>query len=302
MIALRSSWRAAVATLTALAMTSTALAQTGQAIGVASSVVKDVKYSNAQVSQPRPVAVRQRVALADLIQTGKSSQMQILLLDRSTFSIGANARLRIDRFVYDPARGRNVGGTVLRGAFRFMSGQPNRQTGSTIATPVATIGIRGTIVEGVVGEAAVDIAKNEVRLPKGIKPDKETASLIVLRGPGAATQGTDEIGAASVTAGGVTVELTAPSQAAYIPRAGAAPIVFTISPKGLGKLIDRTTPQMASGGGKGWLAAIAGAAAAGAACAAGVICGNGRDPQTPGQPQAPPPPPGGQVPGKGPNG
>lgn len=296
MTAPHSIWRVGVATVTALAITSAALAQTaGQVIGVASSVVKDVKYSNAQVPQPRAVTLRQRIALADLIQTGKASQMQILLLDRSTFSIGANARLRIDRFVYDPVRGRNVGGTVLRGAFRFMSGQPNRATGSTIATPVATIGIRGTIVDGVVGEAAADIAKDEVRLPKGLKPDKETASLIVLRGPGAARQGNDEAGAASVTAGGVTVELTAPSQAAYVPRAGAAPILFTISVQGLGKLIDRTTPQMASGGGKGWLAALAGAAAvaAGAAAATGGRKGNGGNPPAP-------PNPNGQVPGKGP--
>lgn len=299
MSALRSPWRAGVAGLTALAMTSTALAQTGQAIGVASSVVKDVKYSNAQVPQPRPVAVRQRVSIADLIQTGKASQMQILLLDRSTFSIGANARLRIDRFVYDPARGRNVGGTVLRGAFRFMSGQPNRQTGSTISTPVATIGIRGTIVEGLVGEEAADLAKREGRIPKGVKPDKQTASLIVLRGPGAARQGTDDVGAASVTAGGVTVELTEPGQAAFVPFAGAAPIVFSLSPEGLRRLIDQTTPQLSSGGGLGWLAKVAGAAAVAAGAAAIATGGRNGDP---GKQEPPPPPPGGQSPGKGPGG
>ncbi|MGH6786119.1 MAG: FecR family protein [Novosphingobium sp.] len=291
MTARSARWRAVVGAVTALAMTSTALAQTGQAIGVASAVVKDVKYSNAQVPQPRPVTVRQRVQLADLIQTGKASQMQILLLDRSTFSIGANARLRIDRFVYDPARGRNVGGTVLRGAFRFMSGQPNRQTGSTIATPVATIGIRGTIIEGVVGEGAIDIAKREGQIPKGIKADKNTASLIVLRGPGAGKQGGDDVGAASVTSGGATVELTAPTQTAFVPFAGAAPIVFNLSPAGHLRLRDQVFPSLAKAGLNPLLGGLLLAIPVAAGIAAGGK-GKGRNPETP------PPDPTGRPPGQ----
>ena len=104
-----------------LATNTLAVAQTApQPVGIAASVVKEVKLSNAQVKKARQVTARQRVALADLIQTGKASQLQILLLDRTTFSIGAKATVRIDRFVYDPARGRTSGASVVRGAFRFM--------------------------------------------------------------------------------------------------------------------------------------------------------------------------------------
>lgn len=226
-------------------------AQNGAAaIGVAASVVKEVRLSNAASTKPRPVVLRQRIALADLIQTGKASQLQVLLLDRSTFSIGANATLRIDRFVYDPARGRNSGASVARGAFRFMSGQSNRANNTTVSSPVATIGIRGTVLEGVVGEGAVQIARGEIREVKQAKTDKRTATLVVLRGPGQRTEAGTDVGAASVTSGGVTVELTEPMQAAFVPREGAAPIgPFRISPTGLAMLEDQIFPVRVSAGG-----------------------------------------------------
>ena len=248
-------WIFAAATL---AITGYAAAQGGAAaIGVAASVVKDVKLSNAGAPKPRPVVLRQRIALADLIQTGKASQLQLLLLDRSTFSIGANATLRIDRFVYDPARGRSSGASVTRGAFRFMSGQPNRANNATISSPVATIGIRGTVLEGIVGEGASVIAKGEIRAVKDAKADKRTATLVVLRGPGARTEAGAEVGAASVTSGGVTVELTEPMQAAFVPREGAAPIgPFRLSPGGLAMLQDQVFPAQVSGGGGGLLGGL----------------------------------------------
>ena len=248
-------WIFAAATL---AITGYAAAQGGAAaIGVAASVVKDVKLSNAGAPKPRPVVLRQRIALADLIQTGKGSQLQLLLLDRSTFSIGANATLRIDRFVYDPARGRSSGASVTRGAFRFMSGQPNRANNATISSPVATIGIRGTVLEGIVGEGASAIAKGEIRAVKDAKADKRTATLVVLRGPGARTEAGAEVGAASVTSGGVTVELTEPMQAAFVPREGAAPIgPFRLSPGGLAMLQDQVFPAQVSGGGGGLLGGL----------------------------------------------
>jgi hypothetical protein len=258
------------------------------AVGIAAAVVGEVKLSNAS-SKPKAVSVRQRIALADLIQTGKKSQLQVLLLDRSTFSIGPNATLRIDRFVYDPARGRTSGATVARGAFRFMSGQANRGNSSTVSTPVATIGIRGTILEGAVGEAARDIAKHENKAVRDANADKKAATIVVLRGPGLRTEAGAEVGSASVTSGGVTVELTEPMQAAFVPRAGAAPIgPFRISPDGLASLHDQISPAQTSGGGLGRsiLGGVLGTLP-------GVIDGGGRTPNG-----SNPPDPAGQQPGK----
>lgn len=255
-----------------LTLAAPALAQPApQVVGAASAVVREAKLSNSRAPKPHQVAVRERVALADQIQTGKQSQLQLLLLDRSVFSIGANARLTVDRFVYDPARGRSVGATAAKGAFRFMSGRPNAMGGSSIGTPVATIGIRGTIVEGVIGQTAIDIVKGETIRAAAKGADKDNATLVVLRGPGAAAQGDAQPGAVSVTSTGGTLDLTAPMQAAFVPRAGAAPVgPFTISQEGLLKLRDAIFPDLARDSGK-TLKTLLGVGAV----AAGVLGGGG---------------------------
>ena len=230
-----------------LALGGAALAAGGpQVIGLASAVLNDVRIKPAAAPQPHRAAVRERVALADQVQTGQRSQLQLMLLDKSVFTVGANARLTIDRYVYDPASGRAFSATVAKGAFRFMSGQPDTRGRSSIQTPVASIGIRGTIVEGVVGKDAIEIAKQERGIGRGIKADAETASLIVLRGPGPQTQGNVLPGAISVTASGQTVELDRPLLATYVPAAGAPPVPpFTISLAGLARMAALTFPAIA---------------------------------------------------------
>lgn len=245
------SARGKVAGIAAVALVATlagaALAAGGpQLVGIAAAVLNDVRIKPAAASQPHRAALRERVALADQVQTGQRSQLQLLLLDKSVFTVGANARLTIDRYVYDPSTGRAFSATVAKGAFRFMSGQPDRRGATSINTPVASIGIRGTIVEGVVGKDAIEIAKQERGIGRGIKGDAETASLIVLRGPGPLTQGNTTVGAISVTASGQTVELDRPLLATYVPAAGAAPVPpFTISLAGLARIAALTFPALA---------------------------------------------------------
>jgi hypothetical protein len=194
----------------------------------------------------RPAVLRERVVLNDEVRTGAASQLQILLLDRSTFTVGANARVAIDRFVYDPARNtRSTAVSVTRGAFRFMSGRAlGRPAGpASVRTPVASIGIRGTIFEGVVGADAVAIAMKEAAVGPDVAADLETATLIVLRGPGPATQGDATPGAIDVTVGSRVIVLDRPGLALFVPRPGAAPIgPFEISPKGLQSLAALLRP------------------------------------------------------------
>jgi hypothetical protein len=253
------------------------------AIGIASAILGDVRYTNTRVTKAAKMALRQRVLLGDLVQTGKGSQLQMLLLDRSTFSIGANARIRIDRFVYDPARGRSIGATVAKGAFRFMSGRPNAggNGASSISSPVATIGIRGTIVEGVVGKAALQIAADEVPNFKSLSSDAANATLVVLRGPGAHSEGRLTPGFVSVSSSAGSVDLTQPMQASYVPRAGAMPIgPFVISPKGMIKVEQEIFPAKYKGSG-----AWKGVLAAGALVAVPVLLGRDRTNCPPHSPQ-----------------
>jgi hypothetical protein len=223
-----------------------------QVVGIASALVNQVNIASGAGQFHRAV-LRERVSLADRVQTGPNSQLQLMLLDKSVFSVGANARLTIDRFVYDPSRGSSLGATVAKGAFRFMSGRRGDGSASSIRTPVATIGIRGTIVEGVIGADAVDIAEQERGLTRGVRSDRETASLIVLRGPGPQTQGAVTVGAVDVEAAGVIVALGRPLQASYVPRAGARPIgPFTISAAGVERINAAVFPSL----GRRWGVAI----------------------------------------------
>lgn len=235
-----------IAALAALPLAGAAMAAgSPQVVGIAAALLNDVSIASGS-AQLQPAVLRQRVALADRVQTGQRSQLQLMLLDRSTFTVGANARLTIDRFVYDPARGSLFDATVAKGAFRFLSGRGARPGSSAIRTPVATIGIRGTMIDGLVGAEAMAIAAAESGVGRGVSGDPETASLIVLRGPGAATQAGLTVGAVSVEAGGATVELRSPMQAAYVPRAGAAPIgPFVLSAAGLERIERLLQPPLA---------------------------------------------------------
>lgn len=212
--------------LIAAVMTAAAPAA-AQTVGINSAVVNDVRMTTDANRTLHQAAVKERVSLNNDIHTGRSSRLQVLLLDRTTFTVGANARIKVDRFVYDPARrSSSVGLNVSRGAFRFMSGKPTKANPgqSGISTPIASIGIRGTIVEGVVGPDAVRIVRAFSDLA-GVPADPETASLILLRGPGENGVGEDP-GAIDVTSGGVTESLEEAGMAAFIPAEGARPIVF----------------------------------------------------------------------------
>ena len=203
-------------------------------VGINAVVYNNVRLKSAGAPQAHVAVVRERVGLGDEVQTGGRSQLQVLLLDKTTFTVGAGARVTIDRFVYDPSRGtRSMAASVVKGAFRFMSGRPDRAGTTSIRTPIASIGVRGTIAEGVVGPAAAEIAAGESAVGPRVRVDPATASLILLRGPGARTQGRLSPGAIDVTAGGRTVSVTQPMRAVFVPAAGMAPIgPFVISQRG----------------------------------------------------------------------
>ena len=251
-------------------------------VGNAATVVGDVKMSNAAIRNPRKIERRQRLAWGDLIDTGKRAQLQILLLDRSTFGIGASARVRIDRFVYDPNQGRSVFATVLKGALRFFSGRQEGENSADITTPAGRIGIRGTALDLLVGEEAQEIAGDEdfVDNARNVDSDEGEATLVILRGPGPGTAGGLTAGRAEVEAAGVRVVLDQPGLATYIPRNGAPPIgPFFISNRGLARVQDQLAPEVAraadSGGGLLGKLLPAAVGVAGAVALGAILSGDG---------------------------
>ena len=72
----------------------------------------------------RPAVIKERVSIGDNIQTAQASVLQVVLLRPDQLHGRRDARVTIDRFVYDPSRSASaVGASVAKGAFRFMSGK-----------------------------------------------------------------------------------------------------------------------------------------------------------------------------------
>ncbi len=116
------------------------------------------------------------IYLGDTISTDADSNLQILLLDETVFTIGPSSAIIIDKFVYDPAtEAGKVNAKVVKGVFRFVTGKIARKKPDDmkVELPSGTIGIRGTIVTGKVD---------------GMR------STVILLGPGAQTNTNHRIG------------------------------------------------------------------------------------------------------------
>jgi len=80
------------------------------------------------------------------INTDGGGQAHLLFADQSALTVGPNAEVTLDRFVYDPAR--DTGSLTLqagRGVLRFVGGRVSKTGDVTVRTPAGTIGIRGGI-------------------------------------------------------------------------------------------------------------------------------------------------------------
>ena len=247
-----------------MAIASPLQAQERVEVGIAAQTVGEVLFSATPEAKAHKIARKERLAWGNMVTTKKKSQLQILLLDRSTLSLGASAQLVIDRFVYDPGKERSFVGRILKGAFRFMSGITTPFASAQVESPAASIGVRGTVVDTIVGEEAIAIAKKEAAIPGNVKHDKKTATFVLMRGPGARTAPGVTPGFAEVTGASKTVVLDAAGLAAYVPFKGAEPIgPFRISPEGMSAVQDELQPRVvqARSSGNGLLKALVGVAA-----------------------------------------
>lgn len=97
--------------------------------------------------QTLPANAGMLLAVGDQIATGKDASLGITLRDDTILSLGPDARMILDDFVFEPASDRLSLSTQLkRGTFAILAGQiarlaPER---TRITTPTAHIGIRGT--------------------------------------------------------------------------------------------------------------------------------------------------------------
>lgn len=111
-------------------------------IGVASVVKNEVQGRGS-----RALAVGSDVFANERIRTGDASSAQFMFVDKTVMSMGPKAELVLDKFVYNPNKSSGqVVVNAVQGSMRFVTGGQN-PTNYAIKTPVATIGIRGTVAD-----------------------------------------------------------------------------------------------------------------------------------------------------------
>jgi hypothetical protein len=125
-----------------------------RAVGNAAIVVKTV--TGTIEDNVHKVRLQDDLYHNELIETYEESATEILFLDETSISLGPESSIVLDEFVYDPdPSASSFVVTVTEGAMRFTSGVLPKDA-YKIHTPVATIGIRGTVIDLIVTPEARD--------------------------------------------------------------------------------------------------------------------------------------------------
>jgi opacity protein-like surface antigen len=147
------------------------LSLTGPALAVPPDIGTTVAVTNTVTVESGPnkeLLLKDTVVHQDeIIVTGIDSKAEFELLDRTKLAVGPEARLVLDRFVYDPnASSASISLKVSKGAFRFLTGLAPKDS-YEIRTPVAFVGTRGTVFDlyvGGGGETAVLLLQGAVEV------------------------------------------------------------------------------------------------------------------------------------------
>lgn len=203
----------------------TAMADTIE-VGRNSAVKGTVEIQSTGEAEKRQAIVKEPVFLGDNVNSRIGSSLQVLLKDNSTFTVGPQCDMVIDKFVYDPKKNNNsLSAKVRKGMFRFTSGKVSKTNPDEIKiyTPTATMGIRGTMVEVLVGPEAFLCAEKEGLLAGDIQMDHAGATLVILRGPGKNNSTANRVGEVEVVSAGQSVTLTESGTAILVTSKHDAP-------------------------------------------------------------------------------
>ena len=115
-----------------------------ETIGTAASVVPAADFTRDNVI--RTLTINEALEQDDRIRTSSNGSIRVRFLDDTLLTIGPDSEILLDKFVFDGTQAKNLSIEVLRGAMRFVSGTSPHNV-YEIKTPVATIGVRGTVVD-----------------------------------------------------------------------------------------------------------------------------------------------------------
>jgi hypothetical protein len=123
--------------------TTSARAETkvGEAVIVKNEVLRVATAATSQIN------VGDGLLRDETVRTGTDSATRLVMIDSTNLSLGPNASLKLDRTVFNDEHSyRDIAIRLTTGAFRFVTGH-SEKTAYKITTPLATIGVRGTILD-----------------------------------------------------------------------------------------------------------------------------------------------------------
>ena len=118
-----------------------AQARVGEAAVIKNQVV------SVSASATSPINVGDSVLRDEVVRTGADSAARLVMADSTNLSLGPNATITLDRTVFNDEHSyRDIAVRLTTGAFRFVTGH-SEKTAYKITTPIATIGVRGTVLD-----------------------------------------------------------------------------------------------------------------------------------------------------------
>lgn len=93
------------------------------------------------------LAVGDLVNVGDTVLTGKGAKALLLFPDETKIVVGPSSQLKIERLLFrNETTARRFAVTAAKGTFRFLSGE-SPSGAYSVRTPVATMGVRGTVFD-----------------------------------------------------------------------------------------------------------------------------------------------------------
>jgi ferric-dicitrate binding protein FerR (iron transport regulator) len=118
-----------------------AQARVGEAVVVQNEVLRIAGSASSRIN------VGDGLLRDEVVRTGLDSATRLVMADNTNLSLGPNASIKLDRTVFnDEHTYRDIAVRLTSGAFRFVTGD-SAKTAYRITTPLATIGVRGTILD-----------------------------------------------------------------------------------------------------------------------------------------------------------
>lgn len=149
-IRFRSLIKAALAGTALTAFSAYAVDADPKVVGRA-AIVQDVVKGRTTLTDERVIKLDDILYSQEQVVTGPKSKALIEFRDGTTLELGPNGALTIDKMVFDPEGGKkDKAVSISRGLFRLVSGAAAPDSSTTIKTPSGTIGIRGSVVGGIV--------------------------------------------------------------------------------------------------------------------------------------------------------